>query len=157
MRNGIFSDIELIRLKYPEVNIYYYNTQKSYASIVAKIDSVLYDEDNIDEEVIFDYIHANTGKLRSRFDLIIDSNRDEPATLISSFSTKIIEDTPFAIEKKSLTALSNIANGVYIIGSKSDVHVHSSVKIQPGVIFDTTNGPILIDMETQIGQFSFIQ
>jgi len=47
--------------------------------------------------------------------------------------------------------------GFHVIGKDKHLYIHPSAKVYPGVVFDTSSGPILIDENAKISSFSFLE
>jgi glucose-1-phosphate thymidylyltransferase len=45
----------------------------------------------------------------------------------------------------------------HIVGKDKHLYIHPSANIYPGVVFDTSTGPILIDENVKISSFSFLE
>lgn len=156
-RNGIFSESQRISLKFPSANIYFYHPDKNYEYLAAQVDGFLPYRGKFDESMVEKYISGDDSSLRECFDYIIDSRACSPVDVIDDLPNRIIEDVPVILSGERFVNYSKPTGGVYIVGSANDIHVHETVKINPGTIFDTSNGPIVIDEYAKVGQFSYLE
>jgi glucose-1-phosphate thymidylyltransferase len=48
-------------------------------------------------------------------------------------------------------------NRFEIVGKEKHLYIHPEAKIYPGVVIDTTSGPVIIDKSVQVTSFSFLE
>jgi len=131
LRNGIFSPLERIKKEDSSSEIYYRHHSTEIGNIISKIENLVY---------------ADSTDLK--FDSIIKSNGC--IKVLKGIGNQIQEDLKYL-------NLKNFSNkGIEAEGNNSDLFLHDSCKIYPGVYFDTTEGPIIIDKETILTPSSFI-
>lgn len=156
-RNGIFSEAQRTSLKFPNANIYFYHPDENYEYLASQVDGFLSYRSKFDEDMVNNYMDGDDSQLRKCFEHIIDSNSCSPVNVIDNLPDCIINDIPMILSREGFVNYSNPSSGVYIIGSINDIHVHKTVKINPGTILDTSNGPIIIDENAKVGQFSYLE
>lgn len=44
-----------------------------------------------------------------------------------------------------------------LIGARHDLWIHRSISVPPGVVFDTTDGPVVLDRDCHLSPFTFIR
>ena len=134
LRNGIFSNIERLKLKYPDSTIFFKHPIAEYEKSISIIEN----------------ISAYSEKQINKFDLHITSENLSVLKMLNDIQNNIESD----LELLDLNLYKNY-NGE-IIGSKKDIFVHKNAKILPGCIIDSSNGLVIIDDGATISPFSFI-
>ncbi len=80
-----------------------------------------------------------------------------PWDYVNCVGELINRDYDLFMEKNDRHALSDIPEGVTIIGDRSKLFVHTTAEIMPGVVFDTREGAIVVDAKAKIRPFTFIE
>ncbi|MCW7494080.1 GlmU family protein [Leptospira sp. 2 VSF19] len=137
---GGVSLLEKLERKYPGAKIFYKGPNPFF------------------EKLIFQrYPHILPANLDT-YDSIYSSDSYLPWELLGTV-TSIIEDTlnlekdwkRFRQKYKAKQA------GFHIVGKDKHLYIHPGATIYPGVVFDTTHGPILIEDGAKISSFSFLE
>lgn len=135
LRDGIFTSHERILLKFPNHDVYFSHPNLEYESLV-----------------------CNKENLKS-YSTLQDKSMDQFENIIEAKSVLTFLDTiDFNISEdlKYLDLKVYSYEYPHIIGAKSNLYIHNEAIIHPGVIFDTRQGPIIIDSNTEISPFSYI-
>ncbi|EOQ96321.1 UDP-N-acetylglucosamine diphosphorylase/glucosamine-1-phosphate N-acetyltransferase [Leptospira wolbachii serovar Codice str. CDC] len=132
--------LEKLERKYPGAKIFYKGPDPSF------------------EKLIFHrYPHILPANLET-YDSIYSSDSYLPWELLGTV-TSIIEDT-LTLEKdwkRFRQKYKAKQSGFHIIGKEKHLYIHPQATVYPGVVFDTTDGPILIEDGAKISSFSFLE
>ncbi|MCG6147759.1 GlmU family protein [Leptospira levettii] len=132
--------LEKLERKYPGAKIYYKGPNEDF------------------ETLIFNrYPHVIPANLDS-YDSIYSADSFLPWELLGTV-TSIIEDT-LTIEKEWKRFRQKYKakqSGFHIVGKDKHLYIHAGATVYPGVVFDTTHGPILIEDGVKISSFSFLE
>ncbi|MCW7505232.1 GlmU family protein [Leptospira paudalimensis] len=132
--------LEKLERKYPGAKIYYKGPNEDF------------------ETLIFNrYPHVIPANLDS-YDSIYSADSFLPWELLGTV-TSIIEDT-LTIEKEWKRFRQKYKakqSGFHIVGKDKHLYIHAGATVYPGVVFDTTHGPILIEDGAKISSFSFLE
>ena len=133
IRSGIFTTIEFLRIKYPEAVLYY---------------------DHPDEQFLQAFLERNSFCKKysgEKCDLEIHEQNFQPWHLINNISKNVSND--FDLYEK----IDRDNSDIQIVGNPDQLKIHSTANIYPGVIFDVTEGPVIIEENVTITPFSFIK
>lgn len=132
--------LEKLERKYPGAKIHYKGPNEDF------------------ETLIFNrYPHVIPANLDS-YDSIYSADSFLPWELLGTV-TSIIEDT-LTIEKEWKRFRQKYKakqSGFHIVGKDKHLYIHAGATVYPGVVFDTTHGPILIEDGVKISSFSFLE
>lgn len=156
-RNGILSEYQRVLLKYPDAIIYFFHPDEKYESLASQVDGVVPYRSRFNEDIVIKYMSGDGDLINNYFDYVIDSYSCSPTNVIDDLPNRILNDVPIILANNHLVNYTTPTDGVYVIGSKNDIHVHKTAKINPGTILDTSNGAIIIDEDAKIGQFSYLE
>jgi glucose-1-phosphate thymidylyltransferase len=140
IHNGIFTTIERIKLQYTGALIYYKNENQKFtnAFIERNPECKVYANEEIDLEITSDDFLS--WKLLPK----IAKQISDDLELESDFSKW---------QKKIKVKLDRFK----LVGKRKHLYIHPEAIIYPGVVFDVTTGPIIIDKNVIITSFSFIE
>ena len=134
LRNGIYTSLERVKLKYPNSNIYFRHPNIEYEKYISKIERVNpFSEHN--EQV---------------FDLHITSEDLSVFKLLDNVTKTILSD----LELLDLSLYKSFIGDV--IGNRKDTYIHNNTTIFPGCVIDTRYGVVIIDEGTIVSPFSYI-
>ena len=136
IRMGAFSYIERLKIKYPKCNILYSHNCNSFKKAFLKRNPKIkiYKNEKIDKIFYPDM---------------------QVWDMIKNINTQIEEDYKIIFKKLYFNSL-NISN-FDIIGKKEDLIINKNVSVYPFVVFDTTEGNIIIEKNVKISSFSLIK
>lgn len=140
LRTGIFTPLERIQHSFKEVEIYF----RSENAIKSKYFlSKHFHIKHHNEEIV---------------DQVLVPTKMEPWNLISNISYQISEDLELFKKIKKWSIKFKVKPDSYqVVGKSKHLYIHPSATIYPNVVFDVTTGPIIIDKDTRITSFSFLQ
>ncbi|GBF50261.1 UDP-N-acetylglucosamine diphosphorylase/glucosamine-1-phosphate N-acetyltransferase [Leptospira ryugenii] len=132
--------LERIKAKNPKANIYYRSKDTTFDTLLFQRYEFLlpYDGREIEE------VHTADSFF--------------PWDLQRSVTT-LIEDNLSSNKnwKKYRDKFKTKSSGFHVIGKEKHLYIHPSSFVYPGVVIDTSNGPILIDENVKISPFSFLE
>ena len=170
-RTGIFSTIARLRRLYENADFVYLHPHHGLEQIYSKQIAATGFRDAQSGKAIISQIESTdtthqTGtenlllggfierrnliesKLRSEFDEVVYS---PTIGLLDDVAEKISADL-FLLDRNEFEH-----RDAEVIGSKQDLWLHQTGQLSPGVIFNTTNGPIVIDRDCKITPFTYIE
>lgn len=159
-RNGIFSTIERIYKKYQvhSENILYYHPELRLEKIFSKKNqwksfTELYPE--ISYELKKKNVHESLTYIKNLFEdnIVISSLEFEIISVLDKIEENILHDIKFLKKEEYEKNNSNLS----IVGNPYDLWIHPSVDVLPGVVFDVRKGPIIIDKNSRITPFTYIE
>jgi glucose-1-phosphate thymidylyltransferase len=140
-RNGIFTPLERIKFQFPKSTIYYKHTNPVFQEAYLARNP---DIKPLDEEIDIDHAYSASSFL--------------PWDLLSKIGNQIREDINLIKEAKKWISKFKVKSKNYqLVGKEKHLWIHHSVKIGPGVVFDVTKGPILIEKDCKISPFTYIE
>lgn len=140
IRNGIFSSLERLKVLYPEASIFYshHNSIFAHAFVSRHPECALHNNESID--------------------LVVDPTHLSPWEMLSNISQNITDDLELFKEAKKWTSKFKVKiEGFSVVGKRKHLFIHPTSVVYPNVVFDTTNGPIIIDKGVKITPFSFLE
>lgn len=145
-RNGIYTPIERVKLKYKERNpsLFFYHPDREYCKVVAEVDGLI---PLLEEVVVGDY------------DLVVSSSEVDTFKLQARAKEMILADLEIGDRDRflSVAEFETKFPNIEVIGDRSQLFVARDVTIvSRNVVFDTRGGVIVIDNETNILPFSYI-
>ncbi len=140
LRTGIFTYLERIKYTFKDLEIYYRaENPNKLKYFLSKYQNIKAYNDEIVDKVLL-------------------PSRMEPWNLISNIPHQIAEDLElFKKIKKWSLKLKVKPDSYQVIGKSKHLYIHPSATTYPNVVFDVTTGPIIIDKDTRITSFSFLQ
>ncbi|MCE9599719.1 MAG: hypothetical protein K8S54_17300 [Spirochaetia bacterium] len=158
IRDGIYSPLARLRKSAPGAEIVLYHTHLTYERLIAQVESDL-------GTPCISFQDSQFAKEAARTPLEIQQfakeNNHQYVLLglsqvfgrLDSIGQSIENDLPvYLAENDAMQATGSFT----IVGDPSKLFVHASAKIHPGVIFNTEEGPIVIDSDAQITPFSIL-
>lgn len=140
IRTGIFTTLERLRLSYKDMEIYYRTKNPLKAKFFLSENSGI---KSYNEEIV---------------DQVLTASKMEPWNLLSNIPYQISEDLELFKKNKKWSIKIKVKPDSYkVVGKSKHLYIHPSVVIYPDVVFDVTTGPIIIDKDTRITSFSFLQ
>lgn len=153
-RDGIFSPVERLKVKRPELfdsssQIVFLHLDSELETMYAdQLGAIPYRQKHTDIQIEKFGDLASSTELKDilvqRYENRIEWSKN-PIELLSLVGKQIHADL----------ALLNKNN--FVVGDSESVLIHSSVTLPPGVIFNSANGPIVIDAGCQFTPFSYIE
>ena len=136
VRNGVFSPLERIRHQYSSAAIYFRHPDLQYEKTIASVEGI---------NAISD------SKLTDKdFAVVLTSQSLLPFKILNEIAETLKSDLGYL----SLDDYSNTA--FTVVGDDTDLFIHKTATVHPGVIFDTRDGIIIIDANVIISPFSYI-
>ncbi|WP_246057540.1 GlmU family protein [Leptospira gomenensis] len=140
IRNGIFNSIERIKGQHSEAKIYYVHSNPAFQQAFLERNPKLLPYDDKD------------------VDLVLQPESCLPWNLINGTAKNIESDLELSGElHKWIRKLKVKSKSFHVVGKSKHLHVHPTANVYPGVVFDTTSGPIVIDKDVKITSFSFVE
>jgi glucose-1-phosphate thymidylyltransferase len=140
IRNGVLSPLQRLRLNYPNASIYYVHSNPLF------VEAFL--ERNPD-------VKPFKGE---DADIMVLPRDYTPSDLLSKIAQNIDDDLSFYKDLKKWKNKFKVKVDSFIVeGKKKQLYIHPGATIYPGVIFDLTSGPIVIDKNVTIKPFSFLE
>lgn len=145
LRNGIYTELERIRLLFPGAIVYYKNSDPIRESLLARKEGMVPFRDLVSDRppVSIELPHTR------------DPGRLDPFQMLDKIGETILED--LEIGPKRFHPLEKIPDGVFLKGSVQEILVGGDVTILPGTFFDTSGGPVILDEGCQVSPFSTIE
>lgn len=144
LRNGIFSTLERIKLENPNAKIFY----KGYSETLTKIFLESHPE-------ILPFSSANS---ETNFDLVVNLEKITPWENIRNVGKNIETDLSLLKDFKKWRQKFKLKTEKFsLVGKEKNLYVHPSVSILPGVVIDTSSGPVILDKNVKISPFSFLE
>ena len=155
LRNGIFTERERLEITYPGAQFYFNHPDPVYERLISSVENMTsFSEESLSPD---------------DFDLTVDSMHLSPFRMICELTDTIEKDIPLLTFKGNFYSGDSIKAGEFlplscgspgditIVGESHRLHVHDDIEILPGSIFDTRNGPIILDAGVKISPFSYIE
>ncbi|MCC5814719.1 MAG: glucose-1-phosphate thymidylyltransferase [Leptospira sp.] len=137
---GYSTLLERLVKKFPQAKIYYINENK---------------------EFLESFLERHSGILphsEKNYDLEINSTDYQPWEMLQNIPTYLEEDLSlFGELSKWKSKLKPKLKRFELVGKDKHLYIHPSSQVYPGVVIDTTTGPVIIDKDVVITSFSFIQ
>ncbi len=136
-----FTLLEKLKIKYPQARIYYKCKDPDFQTLI-----------------LSRYPEILPNREDKKMELIVSPEGFLPWDLQRTVTT-LIEDS-LSIDKsikKERQKIKSKSSGFHIVGKEKHLYLHPTAVIYPGVVFDTTNGPIIIDKDAKITSFSFLE
>ncbi len=140
IRNGILNSIQRTKEIYQDAKIFYAHSNSAFQQAFLERNPKLlpYDEKDVD--------------------LILSSESCLPWNSIDGIAKIIEVDLELSKDvRKWIRKLKVKSNHFHVVGKSKHLHVHPSATVYPGVVFDTTSGPVIVDKDVKITSFSFIE
>lgn len=140
LRIGYFNSIQKLKKLYPSAKLYYKNSDSVfYQFFLNKNPTILPDD-------------------RKDYDFELKSSNFQPWDLIQNIPRFIDEDISLSKDiSKWKNKFKSKSSNFELVGKDKYLFIHPDAKIYPGVVFDTTPGPIVIDKNVKITPFSFLE
>lgn len=144
LRRGIFSTLEFLRRKWPEAAFFFSHPNAEQARSLAE-QAGIETADRLEEQGVKPAIQLLS---RQELDLF---------ALPEKILDNIEHDLPFWLDANRELLLKKRDRQVHLVGPEAELYIHESASLYPGVVLDSTQGPIVIDAEAQITPFSYLQ
>ncbi len=137
---GGFNLNQKLVLKYPNARIHYVSRDESF------------------QKLIFERYEHILPFVDQTYDLVVSPENFLPWELQRTIPT-ILEDTLSLNKdwKKYRQKYKVKSAGFYVVGKDKHLYLHPKAVVYPGVVFDTSTGPIIIDEDVKISSFSFLE
>ncbi|XDD50573.1 GlmU family protein [Leptospira sp. WS92.C1] len=140
IRSGILNTIQRTRESYPDATVFYSHSNPAFQQAFLERNPKFYAYDKKD------------------VDLVLTPESCLPWNLINGTAKNIESDLELSREvQKWIRKLKVKSNHFHVVGKSKHLHVHPSATVYPGVVFDTTSGPVIVDKDVKITSFSFIE
>tara|TARA_R110002072_G_scaffold136308_3_gene278716 strand:+ start:13176 stop:14321 length:1146 start_codon:yes stop_codon:yes gene_type:complete len=157
-RNGIFSPLERTRRQAPGAQFFLFHPNAVYENHMASSEGLTsYRAAGHDPQLAHAYLAGQTAGLTACFDQIVDSSSCDPVAILRDLGARFDADAALAIAEKNLRPLETLPAGTWCLGAPRHIYGAPDVEIQPGTLFDTRQGPILLDAGARIGRLSSLQ
>jgi glucose-1-phosphate thymidylyltransferase len=148
-RDGVFTALERLRLAHPAASFAYAHpdpAREAHGAAMLEVAAA----------------RAQTGKgaaatlddLRAGFDHVEESTALGAPSLIANLAARIASDHRLLLAAG--WPLADTAS-LTVVGNRSDLMVHASAEILPGVVIDTRDGPVIIGEGAKISPFSYLK
>lgn len=139
LRTGIFNLLERIGYKYPNSQIFYIHNNPLFTNsfLERNVEIKLYFGEEVDLEIFPD-------------------EHFFPWNILKNLGSQIDEDLRILENTDRKNYLSKVTKGIDIVGERNQLFIHQKASVLPGVIFDLTSGPIIIDKEASILPHSYL-
>ncbi len=160
MRDGIYSPLARARIAYPDAEIVFFHPAFSYEKAIVERErlggpaSAFQDSDlskefartpseiqSGSEERGIVHVRIAPGQIFQRMDAIAAGIENDLPVFLSQHGDHIMRGSHSALQ---------------VIGPNDRLFVQRTARILPGVIFNTEEGPIVIDSEAKISPFSYL-
>jgi len=155
LRNGIYSEIERLKIASPEAEFYFRHPDLSYEIIISRMENFQsYSENKIPDD---------------QFDLVIESQHLSPFRMLNHVRESIEKDIPLFTYRGNYFTGAGIVSGemlppplknlseLTLIGPEDQLFFHEDIEILPGSVFDMRKGPIVLDAGVSISPFTYIE
>ncbi|MDF3819492.1 GlmU family protein [Leptospira sp. 96542] len=137
---GGLSLIQKIKIKHPNARIYYKNDNALFQNLILHRHSDILPY----KETSFGTVYKSESYLPWELLRVVTSIVEETLSLNKEW-------------KKFRYKFKPKNSGFHVVGKEKHLYIHPSVSVYPGVVFDTTHGPILIDEGAKLTSFSFLE
>ncbi|NCN10619.1 MAG: glucose-1-phosphate thymidylyltransferase [Leptospira sp.] len=140
LRIGYFNSIQKLKKLYPSAKLYYKNSDSVFYQFFLNKNPTMLPDDGKD------------------YDFELKSSNFQPWDLIQNIPRFIDEDISLSKDiSKWKNKFKSKSSNFELVGKDKYLFIHPDAKIYPGVVFDTTSGPIVIDQNVKITPFSFLE
>lgn len=156
-RNGIYSDIERLRLRFPGARIYYYHPDSLQERRLAEIDGL-----HAVRAPGSPYAERSLPELAAHGDFAFQLRSADvsPIDALDRIGERIETDLalwPGAAPAERMTSARLQSEGVHCLGDAAQIWIHKTASLLPGSVIDARNGPVVIDQDAAISPFSYLQ
>jgi len=132
--------LDKLRIKHPSANIHYAADDSGFTRLILQRypDLLPYKETSYDEIV------SAESYLPWELQRVVTSIIEETLSLNKDW-------------KKFRKNYKTKGSGFHIVGKEKHLYLHPNTTVYPGVVFDTSTGPILVDEGAKISSFSFLE
>lgn len=155
-RNGIYSPFERIAKIEPGIEFHFLHPSALYESLLCKVEGLISFRSN-HSAALAEAVLKDPASISNQFDLVMTSDAYDPAKIVTKLPETIKFDAPLWLRLNPNLNEDWEGDGIHTIGSKADVHIHEAAEIFPGTIFNTEDGPVIIDEGAKVGQFSYLE
>lgn len=140
LRIGYSNILDKIIQKYPNAKLYYRNANHNINPYFLSRHPNIFPDN------------------QSGYDLEITPEGYQPWDMIQNVPGYLEEDLVLSKEiGKWKSKIKSKLKKYEIVGKEKYLYVHPSANIYPGVVIDTTGGPVIVDKEAKITSFSYIE
>lgn len=140
LRIGYFNSLQKLKKLYPSAKLYYKNSNSEFNQFFLKQHPFILPDDGMD------------------YDFELKSSNFQPWDLIQNIPRFIDEDISLSKDiSKWKNKFKPKSSNFDLVGKDKYLFLHPDAKIYPGVVLDTTSGPIVIDKNVKISPFSFLE
>ena len=139
LKNGIFSEIQRLKKKYPNAEYIYSHPNRQYEQLICKIEGYYPESSDI-----------NSLKDNNDYDIVIDSTELGVIKALNNIESSIYNDLYISGHDYVDTY------GYDFIGDKRNLLISSKANVYKGVFFDLRDGVVVVDHEAEISPFSYI-
>ncbi len=140
LRIGYFTHLQKLKKMYPSAKIFYKNKSKLiYDSFLTRYPNIFPEDGN-------------------SYDLYLNQDSFQPWDLIQNVPRLLEEDISYSKEIiKWKNKFKPKTQRFELVGKEKHLYIHPTTTIYPGVVMDTTSGPIIIDKNVSITSFTFLE
>ncbi len=167
LRRGIFSTVEYLRRRRPQLAFYFSHPDKEYSRHIAAAEGFEPAPSLIKTEGALQIALNKVSQAalesaleRAQTDAVISlsaATEWDIFALPEQIAENIERDLPLWLESNRDHLLQQLPVGIDLTGSPKELYIHRSAALLPGVVLDTNNGPVVIDAEVKISPFSYLQ
>jgi len=140
IRTGVFNLIERLVQENRNCKIFYKNNDALFKKAFLSRNPFIFEYNN--EEI----------------DETINSENYLPWNLLQNVSRQIQSDIEIYKKIKKWKNQFRVNTDKFqIVGKSKHLYIHETAKVYPGVVFDVSSGPVIIDREAKIAPFSFLE
>ncbi len=153
-RTGIFSARERLNLS-SEVSVIFASMDPDYEKLIAESENMT-PLRSIEGEDFREYDPAYLTKIYN----VLDSRDDNPMDVLEDMENRIVHDLPLLLgsDSRFIQGLDHPSlSKVSVVGKVNSVYINETATLLPGSVIDTRNGPVIIDADTEISPFSYLE
>ena len=167
LRDGIYSPIDRMRKAFSfhtKVEIYFLHPDVVYEKIISSQEGFLaYQSIEAFPKIDFQNWLGNPQKIREdslsfqeSFEQVIFSSELEFLQVFDRIASTIKKDLPHWLKKNKRKSFYRAKN-LQILGQKKNIYVHKNCDICGSIVFDSREGPIVVDRAVSIRPFSYLK
>lgn len=152
LRTGIYSIFERLQLKNKKQTFVYYHPDSEYEKQICACESYTsfrqFSTQTIEEAI---------ENSQSKYKIIIDAGAIKPFELLVNIGTTIESDLKQWLQNNKTIQSKRSTTHFQLIGKHKNLHIHKKAIVNLGCVFNTKNGPIILDNGVQVSAFSYLE
>ena len=146
LRTGVFTTLERAKLQYPDARFIFSHPDKEYESAIAEIEGL-----TSAREIFGEATPADTAFVKT-----YDSANLKATDFLDRIAEIITADINLIKKNNRYQGFKQLRR-FSLNGPALDLHLHESADILPGVVFDTSTGPIFVERNVRITPNTFLE